>query len=330
MKATLGNKCELFANNYMDLSKRYRWNYAVNNRLGALLYAMDNRRADVEAIDRCRKIIKENTGIFSQFKEETNFMSSVKLALHSEPEAMFKGALSVYNELKSEGFRSSPYLVLAAISIALQGDPYNYQQLVASTRQFYNAMKEEHRFVTSADDYGFAALLAMSGIPVEQAVREMERCYEILKQDFHNSNAVQALSHVLTLNPNNVYAKCRRVVDLQLALKRRKCKTGTGIELSFLGILASIPFDTNSLADEVEEVNNYLEGRKGFGSWSVAAKERIMFSIALVCDDYMEDSKHSTMEMSLANNVTGILLAQQMAVMAAATGSMAAASSANS
>jgi hypothetical protein len=52
-----------------------------------------------------------------------------------------------------------------------------------------------------------------------------------------------------------------------------------------------------------------------------------MFAVALVCDDYLTDMKKNTMEMTLANNVTGILLAQQMAAMAAASGAAAAAAS---
>jgi hypothetical protein len=54
-----------------------------------------------------------------------------------------------------------------------------------------------------------------------------------------------------------------------------------------------------------------------------------MFAVALVCDDYLADHKRSTVEYTLANNITGILIAQQMAVMAAASGAAAAAAATN-
>lgn len=327
MKDTLRNKCDLFVDNYTALSKKFKWNHAINSRLGALLYTMENRRVDEEAILRCRNVIKENTGVFSQFKDTTNFMTSVMLALHAEPEAMLKGAINVYDSMKKEGFHSSPYLVIAAITIALQSDPYNYHRIIISAKNYYDTMKDEHKFITSADDYGFAALLAMTDKSVAQAVREMENCYRILKGDFFNSNTVQTLSQVLTFSEEEAYAKCKRVADLHKALKERKAQIGSGIELSFLGVLALLQRNTDLLADEIVETKEYLKSKKGFGTWSISSTERIMFAVALVCDDHLMDTKKSPLELAVANNITGILLAQQMVTMAAATGAAVAASS---
>ncbi len=329
MRESLTNKCDLFANNYYVLSKKFKWNNTINTRLGALLYTMENREADADAIERCRKIIKEHTGIFSQFKDTTNFMTSVMLSLQPDPEPMFKSVLNVYDAMKKEGFHASPYLVLAAISIALQSDPYNYQRVITSAKNYYDAMKEEHKFITSSDDYGFAALLAMSEKPVYQAVKEMEDCYRLLKGDFFGANAVQALSHVLTFSEESAYAKCKRIADLDRALKNRKSKIGSGIELSFLGVIALLQEDTEELADKIAEVKDYLKNKKGFGSWSMSNTERTMFAVAVVCDDYLTDMKRKTMEYTLANNITGILIAQQMAVMAAASGAAAAGAASN-
>ena len=275
------------------------------------------------------RIIKDKTGVFSQFKDTTNFMSSVMLSLQADPEPMFKSALNVYDAMKHEGFHSSPYLVLAAISIALQADPYNYRRVITSAKSYYDAMKEEHKFITSSDDYGFAALLAMSEKPVHQAVKEMEDCYRILKGDFYGANAVQALSHVLTFSEEPAFAKCRRVAELNRALKDNKCKIGSGIELSFLGVIALLQEDTHKLVDEIAMVRDYLKSKKGFTSWAITNTERIMFAVALVCDDYLTGAKKNTLGYTLANNITGILIAQQMAVMAAASGAAAAAASSN-
>ena len=329
MRESLANKCDLFANNYNVLSKKFKWNNSINTRLGALLYTMENREADAPAIERCRKIIKDHTGVFSQFKDTTNFMTSVMLSLQPDPEPMFKSVLNVYDAMKKEGFHASPYLVLAAISIALQADPYNYERVITSAKNYYDAMKEEHKFITSSDDYGFAALLAMSEKPVYQAVKEMEDCYRLLKGDFFGANAVQALSHVLTFSEEPAYAKCKRVAELDRALKNRKSKIGSGIELSFLGVIALLQENTEKLADDIAEVKDCLKDKKGFGSWSMSNTERTMFAVAVVCDDYLTDVKHRTMEFTLANNITGILIAQQMAVMAAASGAAAAAAAAN-
>lgn len=328
MKDTLKNKCDLFADNYYAVYKKFKWNYTTNIRLGALLYTMEERTADTEAISSCQKMIKENTGVFSRFKDTTYFMTAVILSLKQEPENLLKNALSIYEDMKKEGFHASPYLVLAALSIALQMEPYDYNRIILSAKNYYDAMKEEHKFITSADDYCFATLLAMTDKQVNQAVGEMESCYRILKETFSYSNAVQSLSHVLTFSEVETTAKCNRVIELHNELKKRKCKFGSGMELSFLGVIALLNEDVVKLAEEIAETNEYIKSKKNFSSWYITNQERVMYATALVCDDYLTDAKTNTMELALVNNIAGILLAQQMATMAAATAGAAAASAA--
>lgn len=330
MREALQYKCDLFAKNYIDLNKTFKWNDSINNRLGALLYTMDNRAVDSEAISRCRKIIKDNTGIFSQFKDLTNFLVSVMLSLHSEPEASFKGILQVYGDLKAEGFHASHYLVLAATTVALHADSLKYKQIVMDAKKHYQAMKEDHRFITSYDDYGIAALLAMSELPVPQTEREMENCFRILKEDFFGSNAVQSLAQVLAFSEENYADKCRRVRELNNELRKRKCKFGSDIELSLLAVLSLLGEESMKLSEEIAELTEYLKEKKGFGGWSVSSKERLLFASALVCNEYLQ-SGNDLVTITLSSSVISILLAQQMAVItASAVAASAAATSTSS
>jgi hypothetical protein len=159
----------------------------------------------------------------------------------------------------------------------------------------------------------------MMNKPVEQAEKEMEDCYQQLKTIFHHSNALQSLSHVLTLSNEDISARCKQVESFYQALRARKCKFGLGIELSFLGIILLLTEDIEKVADEIAEVDAYLNGKKGFGVWSLIDKERIMYSIALVCDKYLEADDRNTMKMILLNDITNILRAQQVTSITAAT-----------
>ena len=330
MKETLRVKCNLIAENYQDLAKELKWHSSNNLRFGALYYTLNEKKVNVDAINRGRTIIKENTGIFSQFKDITNFTTSVILSLQDQPEKDFLNTLKVYEALKQEGLHPSPYLVLAATSIAIQAEPFDYTRIVTATKDIYKAMKKEHKILTSSDDYGFAALLAMQEKPTKDVVNEVEACYRILKQDFVSSNSLQALAQVLTISEEDSNIKCKRVVDLNQALKIRKCKIGSGIERSFLGIAALFEMDCNQLADEIAEFYEYLKYKKGFGSWSISRDERVMFAIALLCIEYLEDAKQNAVKMTLSNNVTVIMIAQQMAAIAAASAAVAAASASSS
>lgn len=330
MKGSLQNKCDLFADNYKVLKANFAWGYTINNRLGALLYSMENKEVDPQAIRDCKDLIKKNTGIFSQFKDVTNFMVSTTLSLQAEPERILQNTLRVYDEMKQEGFYGSPYLVLAAVSIATQVEENEYLQTIRKAKEFYHAMKEEHPFLTSRDDYGYATLLSISGISIPEAVKEMEQCYHLMKEEFFSPNSVQALSQVLTFGEGNAETKCKRVIEQHRALKARGYNFGAGSEMPFLGVLALLKEDSNTMADEIEELHEYLKTKPGFGSLSIAKKERLMYAIALVCDDYMEETRKNTLETALTRNVTGVILAQQMAtITAAAAATSAAAASSN-
>ncbi len=319
MREALKNNCDLFVENYYELRKSFKWNNAINARTGALLCALEGRKADPLAINRCRKIISDNTSTISQFKDITNFMISIILTFQPEPEKVFGSALQVYRDMKKEGFHSSPYLVLAAFALVLEAEPQDHQKLITSARSYYNAMKEEHRFITGSNDYCYSALLAMNDKPAAENLVEMEHCFAKLSESFTHSNAIQSLSHIMTLSNEAVEVKCARAVELYQALRERKCRFGLGTELSFIGVSILLNEDIGRLADEVTEVDRYLSEKRGFGTWSVLHKERIMYAIAVVYGSHLNSVEKKTMEMILMNNITGIIRSQQVTTVTAAT-----------
>lgn len=322
------NKCDLFADNYIELNRKLSWNYTSNIRLGAFFYAMENRKVDIDGIKRCRKIIKDNSGVFSGFRDTTFLTIAVMLSIRQEPELIFQRTVNIYKEMRKEGFWSSAYLSIAALFIALQVEKSEEHRMIVQTKKYYHAMKENHRFITSYDDYGFAALLAISDKSLDVTIRDMEECFHILKESFHSLNSVQSLSHVLVFGEEDAKYKCKRVVEIYQALKKRKCRFGTSYELPFLGVIALLSKDSDKIADEIAELNQYLKKKKGFGSWSMTNRERLMYAAAFVCEQYVTELKNSTMEFSLANSITGIVIAQQMAMVAASSAAVAASSSA--
>jgi hypothetical protein len=301
--------------------------------LGALLYTDAGKSADVEAIKNAKEIIKENTGLFSSFKETTFFALSVLLSLDADPQGLFERSFKIFGELKTAGFYGSPYLTLAAFSIAKRPDITDTEPVVRLAKEFYDAMKKKHRFLTSADDYGYAAMLALTGRLVEPAINEMETCYEVLKKEFGSGNALQSLTHVLTLGEEAADIKCSRAVKIYDKLAEKGCKPSRYEELASLGILVLISSDVDKITEEIKNAYEVLLEKKGFGKWSLGKHERIMYAAALVTSEYMEGIGKDSAQLALANSMTNIVIAQQTAMIIAATsaaGAVAASSSSNS
>lgn len=319
----LQHKCDLFAENYQLLKKNFKWEYSMMLRLAGVICTNAGFKADVEAIKKAKQFIKNNTGVFSTFKDISFFVLSTLFSLEKNPENMFLETKSIYEEMKKVGFRSSSNLTLAAFSVAKQSSDQN--AVIRRAKEFYDSMKREHKFLTSSDDYGFAAMLATTDIDVAKAIKEMEICYEILKKNFGVGNELQSLTHILAIGEEQAESKCDRVIKVFESLNRKDCKTSKYHNLANLGIITLISDDVEIITDEIAEVSQYMLEKKGFGRWSISKQDRTLFSSALVVDEYLKDMAKNSLTMTLTNSITNLIIAQQTAMIIAVSSASAAA-----
>ncbi len=318
-------KCDLFEENYGILKKNFKWEYSMMLRLAAIICANAGIKADVEAIKKAKGIIKKNTGVFSSFKDISFFILSTLFSLEKNQEEMFLKTKNIYEEMRKTGFRASPYLTLAAFSVAKQKPEQDVGAVISRAKEFYDAMKREHRFLTAADDYGYAAMLAATDLNIASTINEMEMCYELLKKNFGVGNELQSLTHVLAMGEEPAQEKCDRVLEVFESLNNKDCKISKYHNLANLGILVLVSEDVEKLTDEIAEVNKYLLGKKGFGRWSISKQDRTLFSSVLVVEEYLKESKKDSLTMTLANGITNLIIAQQTAMIIAVSSASAAA-----
>ena len=245
------------------------------------------------------------------------------MAVSSNPEDKLKKALSVYESLKQHFF-SSNYLPLASMTISDFVEPIHYEAVAKRTRRIYDLMKQEHPFLTSGEDSVFAALLALSNDSDEQIVLNTEQCFDILKPQFFSSNAVQSLSHVLALCEGSAELKCGRAMELFYKLKDQGYKYGTGYELATLGVLAMLPADLDTIADDIVQVAEYLAGQRGYGILGMTKRQRLIHAGLIVTSDYLD--QNTSMQAAAVSSTISLIIAQQTAMCAA----IAAANAANS
>jgi len=324
----LKQRCELFVKNRDIMKDNFRWENSMMFPLCASIYTERGLEMNPNKIKLCKEIIKNNTGIFSSFKG-IPFMALVTLlSLEENPESKFSDVLKIYDILRNE-FHSSSYLPLSAFVISYISGTDDYVRVAQKSKNIYQKMKNEHPFLTSSEDCGYAVLTALSNLQAEDAIGEMEKCYDILNSKFFSANAVQSLSHTLALGEENSVEKCNKVIDIFDQLKERNCKFGTGVELSVLGLLAITTDNIDKVVNEIVEVNEYLLSCKGFGAFGIGKTQRIMYSAILVSQKNKKQFSEHTMNIAAVNSITNIIIAQQ-AAMTAVIASSAAASSANS
>ena len=323
MRSELLNRCQLFILNRDVIKGEFSWESAYIYPLCASLFTAQNKQANAASLRHCLNLLKQQTGLFSAFRGTAKMATVTSLSFAKNPEEKLTRLLYIYSELKGYFF-GSEYLSVAASSIVDMADPADYQSIVHRTRVIYERMKAAHPFLTSREDSAFAALLALSKLDDVRIEQEMERCYTLLKPYFFSGNAVQSLSHILSLDSRPAENKCRRAVEIFEFLKARGYKYGTSYELFTLGVLALLDVPVETLAGEMIEVDGFLKTQKGFGTLGVGARQRLMYAALLTMCDYVPEVQ--TMHTAALKGVVSLVVAQQTALCAAMAASAAAAS----
>lgn len=327
MREKLQQRCSLFIKNRDRIKSAFGWENFYIYPLCANLFTSKEVEADIDKMKECRALLKEKTGVFSNFRGISKMATVTMLALSEHPKKQMEEMLSIYGKLK-EVFWGSEYLTVAATVIADLSEPHQHDQIVRRTRALYDRMKKSHPFLTSSEDSPLAALLALTELSDVYIDAEMERCYSLLKPYFLSGNAVQSISHVLTIGEKTANEKCAKVIEIFEHLKNHGYKYGTGYELPTLGVLALLEQDVKTVAGEIMEVDDFLKKQKGFGAFGTGAKQRLMYAAMLVMDDYISNTQ--TMQLAARQGIISMVIAQQVAACAAITAASAAAASSSS
>lgn len=332
MKQSIIEKLSLFTANAQTIKGSFKLHESLAKQLAAMLYTLENKPMDCNAIKQCHTLIKDSTGVFSTFRGDMSLCVSAMLSLQDSPDQLFADTLTVYDLLKTAKFRASDYLTVAAFLIASSEDHQNYQRTVERAKVFYDEMKKSHWFITGEDDYIFAVMLGLSDIDTISGTERIEQLYLRLKPEFNSragGNAVQALSQVLALGGTSDEA-LDHIFTLRNALRNQKIKLDKMYTLPVLGVLALLPIDGDILANDILEAQAYLRAQKGFGPLSITTQELLLFSTAIVTSVYAEEIKNDIVTASITTSIISIIIALQTAIIMGMSAAAVAASMSSS
>jgi len=313
MDMDIQSKLELFASNAQTARKRFAWQHTLTRRMAALLYAREGLPVDCDNIQHCHKLIKESTGVFSTFRGNMVLSLAALLSLSPDPKGLLEDTLKVYSMMKDEKFHASDHLVIAAYEVAAQGDHMRYNEIVVRSRKFYTGMKSNRFFQTGQDDYIYTAMLGLSDLDITAGVDRIEELYRRLKGEFWDNNSVQALAQILVLGGSDDDT-AKRVLTLRDVLRSQKIKLDRSYTLPSLGILAMLPVEIDVIVADINEARKALRAQKGFGSWSIATQELLLFTAAIVAGYYARNLENDSVSAAISTSIANIIIAQQAAM----------------
>lgn len=325
MRTTLEQLCNYFISNRDAIKSVCKWENDLIVAACSATFMNKGVVCEEKKLDACKKLLKAETGVFSNFRGNVELPMISFLAAAEQPEEKLRKTKLFYEILKTQ-FSGSEYLVLAASLMADMVPEEQAEQLAARAKNIYKKMKQDHPFLTSSEDSVYAVLMAVSEKSDEVLMEEMEVCYKKLKESFSSSNEVQALAHVLAIADGGAEEKCDKVVALYNALKEAGVKYGKYHELVALASLAMLPVAKETLVEDMKAVDEFLAEQKGYGIFGIDKKTRMMHAAMIVACDY---EKSDNAEVAALVGTLAMVAAQQAALCAVMISSAAAASAAN-
>ncbi len=316
--------CERFILNRDILKDEFRWENQLLFPVCASSFCEKDMTADPARLQLAKQLLESRTGFFSNFRSNVKLPMISMMAMDAEPSVRLENTLAIYDILKNY-FSGGSYTALIAAIISGMAPVSEADRLAARGKKLYGMMKDAHPFLTGGEDSVFAVLMAFSEKEDQQLFDDMEECYSIARKLASDKNSAQTLSHVLALYDGAPKDKCAKVTALYNALSAKRRKYGKYYELSVLGTLAMAADDTASVIQYMIEVDDFLDGKPGYGTFGIDKKTRLMHAAMLVSTLHKPNTATNA---ALAGTLT--MIAAQQAAMCAIIANTAATSAAAS
>ena len=292
MRETLYSLCNHFMENKTKIKKNRRWDDTELYPVCAAILADKKKILDVGSVERCGRILKRKTGVFSDFRSTAKSVTVTMLALNEKPEEKLGQAMKLYDALKGY-FPQTHYLPVTAMMITELITPEESDMIAARTGHICRLMKKKSFFCIAGGDCVFAAMLSLSGLTDNQIVDEVERCCKLLIPRFGSGSEVLFLSYALAFFNGAAKEKCDKMLRMFYELKSWGYPYGASCELVIPAVLSMICTNSTDhkiamedIAADIMETNDFLAGQEGYGFFEEEKKRRLMHAGMLVISDY--------------------------------------------
>lgn len=294
--------------------------------VAANIYITADMPVDSARLADCKRLIKEETGIFSNFRGSILVPLAAKLAVSDDPQKLWDRVVSNYAVLK-EYFMRSEYLALAGLLLTDFASDADVPSLASRGRELYRRMKETHPFLTGQEDSVFAILLAQRPGSDDALIADVETCYRLLDERFPKGDGIQTASHVLAMTDGAPAEKVGRMIALYDALAEAGVKFGRDRQLSALAAFTGETASVEEIASEICEVDAALADKKGYRSvFGYERRTRSMHAAMLVSTCRAKE-RSGLINAVAQQSAVAMIAAQQSAMICAMVACSAAAAS---
>lgn len=301
----------------------------ATSTMSAFLYAGAGKSVDIDRYVECKKILKKNVNIFSEFRGIAFTLVVTKMALSDDPAEYLEGAMTVYKKLRERHkFTASPNMVMASLTLYEHGGVKRADENIDKLEDLYKKLQKDHPFLVCDEDRGFLSMIVASGANIDRVIEEITACFEAGKKIYVFKDPVHSLAQVLALNSMDTEAKVEKVKELIKGFKAARKPISKEYGLGAVGALTLLNMPTDEIVAKVSEVDDFLKHQKGFKWFSVDRKIRRLYAQLLVMIAYLPED--SSMMTSMISSTIAMVILEEIIMLIIIASTNAAVRSASS
>ncbi|MGL5870084.1 DUF4003 family protein [Clostridium chrysemydis] len=268
---------------YKEVKTELRFDGEYINHFASLVFADQNENIDIEKIKEIRKYIKKNTKSLQSFRGDMLYMISILISREENYEEFSDTLIEVNETLKDNGFKSSPYLVLASYSIVKRSNKSERKRVLTNMKLIYSLLYKEFNNITDDEDYLICALLAIKFVRDNEEPKEVLKYIEsmfnsLLDLENYSRNDLQNIATSMLLNSSATAQY--EIKDLINEFKESDMKIGDQV-LNIISVVARDE-DIRTYVQNVKDVVEYLCDEEGEYAFYMDKTFRTMIGIVIV------------------------------------------------
>ena len=330
MKNKINVSISVFEQNFMAAKHAYVLNSSMEASACASAFIGSTSPIDEERLRMAKKVVRGNTGFLSTLgRGNASQIVAATIAAEPDMQVAMEQIVQIHGELNRRFFNSD-YLVLAAVMIYRNAEVSERMAVVDRMRKIYTGMRKSHPLLTGREDLANVALMALSGIPLEELGRREKVLFDEAKRYYVMKGKAQYLSCMLSVFEGEPAEMARHAKETQNVLKTY----GVRFDSTAFPVIGAVSAlvdskDLELIGASIRDCSAQLKAIRGMGAMGAGKRIRNMIATAIVLDAYTSDAD-AKVRSSVSAAIISAIIATEIAIIVAATTASAAAASSSS
>lgn len=297
MDIELKSKIDVFNDTYKDMRKNFMFDGKKSNVMKALLAFTNDDGFDVDKVKEIRKYLLNSK--VDIYKLRYRKMLSMLIYDSADYKKLYYASRDVYDHLTAKGFNKNKITLCIAVMLCKNFNGDKLQRMVDKTILIKNNI--------NTIDSKYSMLLALADKDISEIDNELKVIEKEIKSvESYTDSMIKMLASSIIISKEDVKSKLENCLSLICNIKSAVGKINHE-SLLFIGIASLIIEDSESFANELENIYSLVSSKKKNNTKIYSRKHCITISLIILICKYIEETKAGIIESKINDDYLDII-----------------------